>query len=50
MTGIELMEVCKERETCEKCPAYKACKKWKEELLKGIEPCELEKIVDEKEF
>lgn len=50
MTGFEIMEVCKDQEDCEKCPAKKACKKWKEELLKGIEPCELGRITDEKDY
>ena len=51
MNGTEIMNECQKQTDCEHCPSMvkSACKKWKEELLK-IEPAELMKLVDAKEF
>lgn len=51
MNGIELMEICKKHEDagCINCPKQRECKKWREDA-KTVEPWELMKLVDEKEY
>lgn len=51
MTGEELMKVCKENEDkgCETCTAKNECRKWRADL-KTLEPWELMKVVNEKEY
>lgn len=51
MTGEELMKVCKENEDngCTCCNAKKECQTWRADL-KTLEPWELMKVVNEKEY
>lgn len=49
MKGSEIIEVCKTREKCDGCPVYQECKKWKNDML-NIEPWEMGKVIDEKEY
>ena len=49
MTGIEIMEICKKQIECEKCPCKKECREWRRDK-KDIEPWELGKILNEKEY
>lgn len=49
MTGIEMMKVCSSQEACENCPIKEKCREWRADL-KGLEPWEMGKVIDEKEY
>lgn len=45
MTGLEIMETCKEQDGCEKCPCKVECRKWLEKLQKA-EPREVHDLIE----